>query len=60
MYTPPELYRGVKILHDPLRNKGTAYTEAERDYLKLGWQGKLQRAGEGDQRWGLFSAVKAS
>lgn len=32
---PPALYRGVKILHDPVRNKGTAYTEAERDYLKL-------------------------
>jgi malate dehydrogenase (oxaloacetate-decarboxylating)(NADP+) len=32
---PPELYRGVKILHDPVRNKGTAYTDAERDALKL-------------------------
>jgi malate dehydrogenase (oxaloacetate-decarboxylating)(NADP+) len=32
---PPELYRGVKILHDPVRNKGTAYTDAERDYLRL-------------------------
>jgi malate dehydrogenase (oxaloacetate-decarboxylating)(NADP+) len=31
----PELYRGVKILHDPVRNKGTAYTEAERDFLRL-------------------------
>jgi malate dehydrogenase (oxaloacetate-decarboxylating)(NADP+) len=31
----PEMYRGVKILHDPVRNKGTAYTEAERDLLKL-------------------------
>jgi malate dehydrogenase (oxaloacetate-decarboxylating)(NADP+) len=29
------MYRGVKILHDPLRNKGTAYTDAERDYLSL-------------------------
>jgi len=29
------MYRGVKILHDPVRNKGTAYTEAERDYLRL-------------------------
>ena len=29
------LYRGVKILHDPVRNKGTAFTEAERDFLKL-------------------------
>ncbi len=33
--SPPELYRGVKILHDPVRNKGTAYTEAARDSLKL-------------------------
>ena len=32
---PSAMYRGVKILHDPVRNKGTAYTEAERDYLKL-------------------------
>ncbi len=32
---PPELHRGVKILHDPVRNKGTAFTEAERDALKL-------------------------
>ena len=31
----PSPYRGVKILHDPVRNKGTAYTDAERDYLKL-------------------------
>ncbi len=33
--TPPSLNLGVKILHDPVRNKGTAYTEAERDALKL-------------------------
>ena len=33
--SPPSPYRGVKILHDPVRNKGTAYTDAERDYLKL-------------------------
>ena len=32
---PAELHRGVKILHDPVRNKGTAFTEAERDELKL-------------------------
>lgn len=30
-----ELHRGVKILHDPIRNKGTAFTEAERDELCL-------------------------
>lgn len=33
--SPPALHRGVKILHDPIRNKGTAFTEAERDALKL-------------------------
>ena len=32
---PVELHRGVKILHDPIRNKGTAFTDAERDELKL-------------------------
>lgn len=31
--------RGVKLLHDPVRNKGTAFTEAERD--KLGLRGLL-------------------
>ena len=30
-----DLHRGVKILHDPIRNKGTAVTEAERDELRL-------------------------
>jgi len=33
--TTRALRQGVKILHDPVRNKGTAYTEAERDALKL-------------------------
>jgi hypothetical protein len=28
-------YRGVKLLHDPVRNKGTAFTEQERDELGL-------------------------
>jgi malate dehydrogenase (oxaloacetate-decarboxylating)(NADP+) len=31
----PEMHRGVKVLHNPLRNKGTAFTEAERDALGL-------------------------
>ena len=31
----PSPYRGVKILHDPVRNKGTAYTDAERETLGL-------------------------
>ena len=30
-----QLNRGVKILHDPIRNKGTAFTDAEREVLKL-------------------------
>jgi malate dehydrogenase (oxaloacetate-decarboxylating)(NADP+) len=29
------LQRGVRLLHDPVRNKGTAFTEAERDALGL-------------------------
>ncbi len=29
------LNRGVKILHDPIRNKGTAFTEADRKALHL-------------------------
>jgi len=33
--TPSSLHLGVKILHDPVRNKGTAFTDAERDALKL-------------------------
>ncbi|MHC5065382.1 MAG: oxaloacetate-decarboxylating malate dehydrogenase [Planctomycetota bacterium] len=33
------LYQGVKLLHDPVRNKGTAFSEAERD--KLGLRGLL-------------------
>ena len=33
--TPSTLHRGVKILHDPVRTKNTAFTEAERDYLGL-------------------------
>jgi len=31
----PDFPRGVKLLHDPVRNKGTAFTEAERDALGL-------------------------
>jgi hypothetical protein len=42
------------------RIDGLSMPADERDYLKRSWQGKLQRAGEGDQRWGLFSAVKAT
>jgi malate dehydrogenase (oxaloacetate-decarboxylating)(NADP+) len=34
-----DLPRGVKLLHDPVHNKGTAFTDAERD--KLGLRGLL-------------------
>lgn len=30
-----EMPRGLDLLHDPLLNKGTAFTEAERDALGL-------------------------
>jgi len=33
--TVPELPRGMALLHDPLLNKGTAFTEAEREALGL-------------------------
>ena len=33
--------------------------EATREKMKLSWQEKEQRARAGDQRWGLFAAVKA-
>jgi malate dehydrogenase (oxaloacetate-decarboxylating)(NADP+) len=29
------MHRGVKVLHDPIRNKGTAFTEADRKALNL-------------------------
>lgn len=32
---PPDFPRGVKLLHDPQRNKGTAFTDAEREALGL-------------------------
>ncbi len=32
---PPDLPRGMALLRDPLRNKGTAFTAAERDALGL-------------------------
>ncbi len=34
-YDSTDSRRGVKLLHDPVRNKGTAFTEAERDTLGL-------------------------
>ena len=52
--------RFIEILQaEQDRIDGLPISTEERDYLKLSWQGKIQRAGDGDQRWGLFSAVKA-
>ncbi len=31
----PDFPRGVRLLHDPIRNKGTAFTDAERDAFGL-------------------------
>jgi malate dehydrogenase (oxaloacetate-decarboxylating)(NADP+) len=31
----PEIQRGVRLLHDPVRNKGTAFNDEERDALGL-------------------------
>jgi phosphoethanolamine N-methyltransferase len=56
-----ETARFIEILQaEQDRIDGLSMPADERDYLKRSWQGKLQRAGEGDQRWGLFSAVKAT
>ena len=33
--SPGAMHRGVKLLHDPLRNKGTAFREEERDAFGL-------------------------
>ncbi len=32
---PPDFPRGVKLLHDPQRNKGTAFSDSERELLNL-------------------------
>jgi phosphoethanolamine N-methyltransferase len=56
-----ETARFIEILQaEQERIDGLSMTEAERDYLKLSWQVKVERAQAGDQRWGLFSAVKAT
>ena len=56
-----ETSRFIEILQaEQGRIDGLSMPAAERDYLKHSWQGKLQRAGDGDQRWGFFSAVKTT
>ncbi|MGD8320017.1 MAG: NAD-dependent malic enzyme [Gemmatimonadota bacterium] len=34
-FSDPSFPRGVRLLHDPMRNKGTSFTEAEREALGL-------------------------
>jgi malate dehydrogenase (oxaloacetate-decarboxylating)(NADP+) len=34
-YIPDDFPRGVRLLHDPIRNKGTAFSDAEREALAL-------------------------
>jgi phosphoethanolamine N-methyltransferase len=54
-----ETARFVKLLQaERDRIDALSLPADERDHLKQSWQGKIQRSGAGDQRWGLFSAVK--
>ena len=56
-----ETARFIEILQVELdRIDALPISADERDYLKLSWQVKIKRAQAGDQRWGLFSAVKAT
>ena len=56
-YTHPE--RGVKLLHDPVRNKGTAFTAAERE--ALGLRGLLPpRVAAAEVRLGDLAQVAAA
>ena len=34
------------------------FSEEDYNYIVNGWKDKVVRAGEGDQRWGLFYAEK--
>lgn len=34
------------------------FEEHDFDYIVSGWEAKLERCGEGDQAWGLFTATK--
>jgi len=33
--SPAAIHRGIEILNDPMRNKGTAFTQAERELLRI-------------------------
>lgn len=34
------------------------FSEEDYNYIINGWKDKVQRVGQGDQRWGLFMAEK--
>jgi len=54
-----ETARFVEILRaEQDRIDALPISASERDYLKLSWQAKIKHAQAGDQRWGLFSAVR--
>jgi phosphoethanolamine N-methyltransferase len=46
------------LLAEQERIDALALTPAERDKLWQSWQQKIERARAGDQRWGLFNALK--
>ena len=56
-----ETARFLEILHAELARIDTlAMDETVRGKLADSWRQKIQRAQAGDQRWGLFSAVRAA
>ena len=51
--------RFVELLRAELdRIESLELEQTNRDELRQSWKQKIQRALAGDQRWGLFSAVK--
>jgi phosphoethanolamine N-methyltransferase len=51
--------RFIEILQaDLTKIDNLKLSESVRDKLKQSWLGKLERAGSGDHRWGLFSGLK--
>jgi phosphoethanolamine N-methyltransferase len=54
-----ETARFIEMLQTEAERIGSLRMDAAtRDQLRQSWQQKIQRARAGDQRWGLFSAVK--
>ena len=53
--------RFIEILRAELdRIETLPLAQTQRDKLRLSWRQKLERAEAGPQRWGMFSALKAS